>query len=65
MFLRLEDEVGERYTTWSNLVRRPGQAEEAEQRAEVSEQDTRERGRTRTREENNINNNIDSSRKSR
>jgi len=60
-----KDEVGERYTTWSNLVRRPGQAEEAEQRAGVLEQDTRERGRTRTREENNINNNIDSSRKSR
>ena len=38
MFLRLEDEVGERNTTWSNLVRRPGQAEEAEQRAEGSEQ---------------------------
>ena len=54
-----EDDVSERYTTWSNMVRQkePPPTTERGERGE--------RGRTRTREENNINNNMDSSRKSR
>ena len=59
----------ERYTTWSNMVRQQrgggvgvapggGALDPREGRADS-------RGRARTREENNINNNMDSSRKSR
>ena len=55
-----EDDVSERYTTWSNMVK---QKEPASATTEHGERG--ERGRTRTREENNINNNMDSSRKSR
>ena len=45
-------------TTWSNMMKaRAGVTAEVEEKME--------RGRTRTREENNINNNMDSSRKSR
>jgi len=52
-----KDDVSERYTTWSNMVK------QKEPVTTTTEQG--ERGRTRTREENNINNNMDSSRKSR
>jgi len=55
-----KDDVSERYTTWSNMVK---QKEPASATTEHGERG--ERGRTRTREENNINNNMDSSRKSR
>ena len=51
----------ERYTTWSNMVRQ--QRQETPGGGGGGGADTR--GRARTREENNINNNMDTNRKSR
>ena len=57
------DDAGatERYTTWSNMVRQ--QRQETIGGGGGGGADTR--GRARTREENNINNNMDTNRKSR
>merc|ERR1719186_2445087 len=57
-----KEEICEKYTTWSNMVR---QQREAPSAGIPMPEAGGERGRRRTREENNINNNMDSSRKSR
>jgi len=49
-----KDDISDKFTTWSNMVRQKDGAIP-----------TAHRGRTKTKEENNINNNMDSSRKSR
>merc|ERR1719394_2016840 len=58
-----KEEICEKYTTWSNMVRQQREAP-ASMALPVPEPGG-ERGRRRTREENNMNNNMDSSRKSR
>ena len=69
-FLEDDPSATERYTTWSNMVKQQQRgggivtgAGGGDTRDVAGACDTR--GRARNREENNINNNMDSSRKSR